>query len=709
MSLQITRTVDFAPERTGKYFHQIPHQDCIAVIIPFFNEEANELKETLASLYFCYKYLGKRSAEWKNKDLKIIIIQDGWHKSSTSMKKYLKEMFDDTDWSKDYSEFGEYDIEKDGPVTYVFEKTEKVWFNQTETNNNDEKKRTLDITMLIKIDNRKKHNSHEWFMGANGFGESVHSKYLFCTDAFTMFNKACLYHLITYLDKHTDVAVATGRQRVMTKELQKTDEHFFSLSTILRMVQMFDFESSNALYNGAFAAGGYLPVVPGPCGVYRSRDILVDDVRYWYFDIVNQEPNETGLILGNLRIAEDRILSYSVVLKNDEERKMAFVPSSVFYFEAELELERFILQRRRWINGSVAGYFYLLITNPEHLVKWKTNIFRKMYVSILLMCQFLTYCIVAVGPALSLSIFLYSLTYVLSFTDINYISNETISYMITIFFAIVFVAHMFIHNKNKYDFKIIFILLIFSMTTSILTALSFILYIASEIDTNLYDYVITQNSAILYLFLAVLFMPFFNSIIISGRLHSFWYMIKSFPAYYLFSHMLISVFGSYSYSRIHDLSWGNRPTGELTSNVTREDLEVTTRNFAAQSQKCIYIILLLNIGVFFSPTEFKYGIVGTFLGVSLIQTIFSFLYYFTFIPSKLRYVCDRFKNDITLDELIQEPESPTLELPESINDVESIEYGNSLTDYDISLFDRISGSKENRWVDLNPFADDDGI
>jgi len=705
MSLKITRTTDFAPTRTGKYFYQEPLNDCIAVIIPFFNEEANELKETLSSLYYCHKYLGKRLPAWKDKDLKIIIIQDGWYKASETMKVYLKEMFNDTQWAEEYPEFEEYDNATDGSITFSFEKTNKVWFNKSEVEKNIEKKRTLDITMLIKIDNRKKHNSHEWFMGANGFGEAVGSKYLFCTDAFTMFNKACLYHLIDYLDNNNDVAVATGRQRVMTKEIQKTDEQYYSLSTILRMVQLFDFESSNALYNGAFSLGGYLPVVPGPCGIYRSRDILVDDVRYWYFDIVNQEPSETGLILGNLRIAEDRILSYSVVLKNNEEQKMAFVPSAVFYFEAELDLERFILQRRRWINGSVAGYFYLLITNPEHLIKWNTNIFRKLYVVFLLLCQFLTYCVVSVGPSLSLSIFLASLTYVLSITHINYITNETISYMLTLFFAGVFIAHMIIHNKTKYDAKIIYTLLIFSMATSVLTLLSFIIYIDTEIEASLYDYVIVQHSTILYLFLAVLFMPFFNSIIISGRLHSFWYMIKSYPAYYLFSHMLISVFGSYSYSRINDLSWGNRPTTESVSNISKEEADLIHNGFAAQSKKCIYLIILLNIIVFFVPVEFKYVIVGAFLVSSLTQTILSFVYYITFIPTKLRYVYNRYKNNITIDELVLEKEAEDIDVGNIIYD--NILFGSDIVD-DIIFGEEEKESEEadKFIIEINPFAEE---
>src|SRR5690606_9156498 len=123
-----------------------------------------------------------------------------------------------------------------------------------------------------------------------------------------------------------------------------------------RMAQLHDFEQANSVYNGAFSIGGMLSVVPGPCGLYRASSILCDEVRNWYFDIVNEEPDKTGLILANLRIAEDRILSYAPIFKGNGDEKLHFNPLALFYFEAETDPMKFILQRRRWINGSVAGY-----------------------------------------------------------------------------------------------------------------------------------------------------------------------------------------------------------------------------------------------------------------------------------------------------------------------------------------------------------------
>ena len=92
--MYITTTTDFCPKKDAKYFHNFyDTKDCISVIIPFYNEESNELYETLKSLFYTYKYLSHMKEGWKDKKLQIFLIQDGWYKSSDSMKEYLKQLF----------------------------------------------------------------------------------------------------------------------------------------------------------------------------------------------------------------------------------------------------------------------------------------------------------------------------------------------------------------------------------------------------------------------------------------------------------------------------------------------------------------------------------------------------------------------------------------------------------------------------------------
>ena len=81
----------------------------------------------------------------------------------------------------------------------------------------------------------------------------------------------------------------------------------------MRACQIFEFE---ALYGiiGAYLLGGFLPVIPGPCGLYRSKDVLNNNVRDMYFDAVNEKKDSGyALTLGNMQLAEDRYIVFITI------------------------------------------------------------------------------------------------------------------------------------------------------------------------------------------------------------------------------------------------------------------------------------------------------------------------------------------------------------------------------------------------------------
>lgn len=626
--ITIGKCNDARPQNNRRYFTKAKTTNDIAVIIPFYNEEANELKVTLKSLYSAYEYLCEMKEDWKDKQLHIMIIQDGWFKASKSMKKYLKELFPkkylDVPWWEFNKEFQEQQEES---ATFFFESDDYVCINPEEEYKQD--RLWLKITLVVKIDNRRKHNSHEWFMAKGGFAQSMNAKYLFFTDAFTTFGNTCLYHLVDTLDKNESYSAATGRQRVMGREQQGTYESTLSLAYLLRMVQMFDFELANAVYNGAFSLGGCLPVIPGPCGLYRGSDVLQDAVRDWYFNVVSVDPEKTGLILGNLKIAEDRILTYSSVLKTEDVKYMAFVSMAVFYFEAELSLERLILQRRRWINGSIAGYLYLLFTDSKHIRKWKTNFIRKSYIYFLLFCQFCIYCSVSIAPAYSLRMLHYSMYYLL---EVNGYDGSEVSILTTIAW-ILYLSHILIHSQNKYNAYIMNLLLLLSFLTSILSLAAILFYVFIDTEENFFE-LMASGSYILYLTLFVFFGPFVLAFMLSLRGHSVINMLKAFIPYLLFLHMMISWFGSYSYSRTWDLTWGNRPTDEH-GNDEKKDL--TEKKYKMQGKNITLAIFVLNIIVFFLPRNWQLILLCVFFFCAGIQMCFSIIYMFIQLPKKLEY------------------------------------------------------------------------
>ncbi len=602
----------------------------LAVVIPFFNEPSHELQQTLHSLYASWNYLRILSKRWRNEPLHICLIQDGWNKADWSMREYLKTMFpkkiktvdSEKYWWEYYDDFNP-DKNKNLPDrTFIFQKKNQgsVIINPQEKFETEPK--FMRITLVIKTNNRRKHNSHEWFLGKNGFAESVNSKYLFLTDAFTLFNKTCMWHLVKALDKDKKMIGVTGRQRVMTNDQQGSSDGLFSLGRMLRMVQLYDFESSNTIYNPAFSIGGLLPVIPGPCGLYRTSNLLDDNVRSYYFNKVYEEPDKTGLVLGNLKIAEDRILSYASVIKSSVPGAyMALNTLAIFYFEAETKLDNFIFQRRRWINGSVAGYIYLLFFNFNHFTSWNANIFRKAYIWLLLMFQLITYLMISIAPSIQIKILYTGINYFLDYYGVSL--NFDIIIIGVICWAIYFL-HIFVHNRIKFSYIIMYLLLLFSFAAEIISIVSLLHYAFVKEQLSFLQ-ALQEGGIILYLGLYVLFGPLIGAILLSGKGHSFMLMIKGMLSYLLFLPMLIAWFGSYSYARLWDLTWGNRPASEMEAS-SAEVREKKIKKFKIMNIKLILILAVINIALYFVPLSGQLIIMAVFFAIASYQLTLSIIY-----------------------------------------------------------------------------------
>lgn len=92
------------------------------------------------------------------------------------------------------------------------------------------------------------------------------------------------------------------------------------------------------------------------------------------------------VLTANLRLAEDRVISYLIILRSPSVGRSecwpmrrgaillascvgkrlpsllcaaavtSWVPNAQFYFESEETFRELVLQRRRWLNGTLAGY-----------------------------------------------------------------------------------------------------------------------------------------------------------------------------------------------------------------------------------------------------------------------------------------------------------------------------------------------------------------
>jgi len=260
---------------------------------------------------------------------------------------------------------------------------------------------------------------------------------------------------------------------------------------------------------------------------------------------------------------------------------------------------------------------------------------------------------VSIAPAISIRILYYGINYFLDYYEFN-TGIEVV--ILSVFLWCMYIAHVSVHNRKKFNYGIITTLLLTSFLTSIVAVSSLIHYAFVYLDKSVIE-ILKEGGIVLWLGLYVFFGPFFLSVLLSGKGHSLMLMIKSFIPYVLFLHMLIAWFGSYSYSRIWDLTWGNRPANELTD-LTQEQRDFMTTKFKEISIKVIIVLVILNIGVFFIPLSGHIYMMMVFFCVAAFQMVFSTIYCIRRLAYKIGFGFKKCRMKCNRKNVIDELEDP---------------------------------------------------
>ena len=262
------------------------------------------------------------------------------------------------------------------------------------------------LSLLLKRNNRKKVNSHEWFF--RSFGHPDFCSYGLASDCGTVIPPLSLHRLYSHLDTHPKCIAVSGWQRIMSLEqmapptavspgtLGALPEKQTTLQRILHAIQLWECEAEHCGSKPVWGLLGFLPVLPGPCSIYRVH-AMQGACLDAYFSLAESRPCDVGLVEANLKLAEDRIPNFYSVFANAKGMKAAWVPGAPYYVEAELSVRALVAQRRRWINGAWAGSIFVCsqfrtVTGSEHGFWFKVAAF------IMLALQQFTYLVTYLSP-----------------------------------------------------------------------------------------------------------------------------------------------------------------------------------------------------------------------------------------------------------------------------------------------------------------------
>eukprot|EP00004_Rigifila_ramosa_P027605 TRINITY_DN9053_c0_g1_i5.p1 TRINITY_DN9053_c0_g1~~TRINITY_DN9053_c0_g1_i5.p1 ORF type:complete len:1253 (+),score=336.12 TRINITY_DN9053_c0_g1_i5:3-3761(+) len=568
---------------------------------------------------------------------------------------------------------------------------------------------TINYTLVVKRDNRRKHNSHEWFFQ---LVRECRPYSAFCTDGGTVLGKDLLATLVAELRRDDSIAATTGRQRVMSRDLQtgekwdngkkfrvrlvanpsegtvpevgwwdylasccsksapqtrrahdprrrqtdpllsKYPESLFPQGTgdleagledpqtefwhnevyesaadpdevaesrgfrarWLRNVQLYDYEASLALFVGPFALLGMLPVIPGPCGLFRTSCLVDSEHRPLdqYFEAV--EPDEIKMVSGNLLLAEDRILTYVANFLTSSGKgpmRLTWCPEAVFYYESESEARMLLPQRRRWTNGSIAGYHSLITEHADWMEKSERSTPMRWAQRGLLRLVYFLYFLAMVSPALFASALVTSLEYVNTHLVPTATTEEDptgqpefgdMPYWTVFGYMLVYAAFVFMHSSQ--DPKRTFVPWMFYVCVA-LNVLAMLLIFGTLVAGTLSTFDFNINSPtflnpdsnsedlsrvrllLTATVIVMLVLPYFLALLYGG-VESMMMMVKATVPFMAFLPTMVATFSAYAVARSADLSWGNRPSTDLAEEQ-KDKIEIFKT-----SQTACFLVLLLN-------------------------------------------------------------------------------------------------------------------
>lgn len=213
----------------------------------------------------------------------------------------------------------------------------------------------VQIIFCLKEKNQKKINSHRWFFQA--FGRVLDPNICVLIDAGTRPGKDSIYHLWRAFDLEPMCGGACGEIKVMLDRGK-------NLINPLVATQNFEYKMSNILDKPLESAFGFISVLPGAFSAYRYVALQNDKNGQGplekYFAGEKLHGANAGIFTANMYLAEDRILCFEIVTKRNCRWLLSYVKSATGETDVPDRMAEFILQRRRWLNGSFFAAVYAI-------------------------------------------------------------------------------------------------------------------------------------------------------------------------------------------------------------------------------------------------------------------------------------------------------------------------------------------------------------
>lgn len=562
-------------------FYTKPRNTELMIVITMYNEDEFLLARTLKGVFKNLRYLYnmKHSSTWgKNSWQKVVvcIVSDGRQKINPRSKALLAAL-------GVYQEgFAKNKINDDDVVSHIYEYTTMVGISKiykdhiTLTTDNQ-----IPVQMIfcLKEQNQRKINSHKWALKA--FAPVLDPNIIILLDVGTEPENKSLYKLWKSFKDNPQVAGSCGEIKV-------------SLGTGWRLLlnplvaaQNFEYKTSNILDKPMESVFGFVSVLPGAFSAYRYEALIGAPIEKYLKGEDLKKNNDDGIFNANMYLAEDRILCFELIAKKDANWILKYINTAGAYTDVPEQLDDFISQRRRWLNGS----FFAAVYSVCNFYKiWSTNhsIGRKIALQVQFFYQLL-----------SLLVSWFSLgSYFLVFRILScYLAEKSIKFppgnILSVFFLWLYMASLtttFVLSfgnkpkgtKNFYLIIVVFfaVLMVYMIFAAIFLSIKSIKQIVKDGSNHVTWSHLLENTQFQNLLVAILstyVLYLFGFVVFLQPIH----MLTSFVQYLLLSPAYVNILNIYAFCNIHDISWGTKGQDKMNDlgiarkgNSKNDELEI---------------------------------------------------------------------------------------------------------------------------------------
>ncbi|KAJ5594265.1 chitin synthase I [Penicillium hispanicum] len=442
----------------------------------------------------------------------------------------------------------------------------------------------VQMIFCLKEKNQKKINSHRWFFQA--FGRVLDPNICVLLDAGTKPGKDSIYHLWKAFDVEPMCGGACGEIKVMLSHGKK-------LLNPLVAGQNFEYKLSNILDKPLESAFGFITVLPGAFSAYRYVALQNDKNGQGplerYFLGEKMHGANAGIFTANMYLAEDRILCFEIVSKRKCRWLLQYVKSSTGETDVPDRMAEFILQRRRWLNGSFFAAVYA-ITHFYQIFRSDHSFLRKFALFIEFIYQTIAMIFAWFGIGNFFLVF-HILTTYLGDKDLLSTTGKVLGivfewlYLATLVTCFVLALGNRPGGSNKFYMTMVY----FWICIMIYLSFAAVFVTVKSIETELHD----KSFSVTQLFTN---KTFFSIIVSLGSTYVMWFiasfifmdpwhMFTSFIQYILLTPTYINVLNIYAFCNTHDITWGTKgddkaeklpsanlkPGGKVDVNIPQDD------------------------------------------------------------------------------------------------------------------------------------------